>query len=290
MAGEGVRGIMPTLVPVPWQPECLLTPATLAYLIAASNRLGTQLEIDGQDGAWRPYARQAYLYGGYINHLPGFNTASNPDTGQRNHMRGDAFDLIRTDAAAQAACRAVGLVRDSAESWHWNNPNWANDPIIPTAPGVTIAADGTYSSVLTGGFLMALSDAEQAELLNGVRNLYAAMFAGGPSMADQGRSVSQSLGGIVKVLDIVHATTAQPVQRTIDGKTVLIPQIQDNADTKTIVQRIEAEVIALSKGAAAVIDYEALAAAIVKAGGTSPSAESVAQVVAQVLAAKLGAA
>lgn len=116
---------MSNLVSVPWQPGFKLTPDTLAYLVAASNRLGTQLELTD---AWRSYAEQKYYWDAY---QAGWgNPASNPDTGQRNHMRGAAFDLERTDAAAQAACRAVGLVRDGVEAWHWNNPNWANMPII----------------------------------------------------------------------------------------------------------------------------------------------------------------
>lgn len=134
---------MTSLVQVPWQLECWLTPDTLALLGAAGEHAGEQLLIDGADGAWRSYARQSYLYFGYVNHLPGFNTASNPDTGQRNHMRGAAFDLRRTDPAAQAACRAVGLVRDSEESWHWNNPRWASMPIIPTLPTSAAGGGGT---------------------------------------------------------------------------------------------------------------------------------------------------
>lgn len=128
---------MSNLVQVPWQKQYWLTPDTLALLVAASNRLGTQLMLND---AWRSYAEQAYYYDQYLHH--GGPVASNPDTGQRNHMRGGAFDLIRTDAAAQAACRAVGLTRDPAESWHWNNPNWPNMPIIPTNDGAGVAGGG----------------------------------------------------------------------------------------------------------------------------------------------------
>lgn len=116
------------LVQVPWQPECWLTPDTLSYLVAASNRIGTELYINGSDGAWRAYAEQKRLYDLYLSGQG--NVASNPDTGQRNHMRGAAFDLFRTDDEVQSVCRAVGLVRDADESWHWNNPNWVNMPII----------------------------------------------------------------------------------------------------------------------------------------------------------------
>lgn len=122
---------MASLVPIPWQPALFLTPHTLSYLLEASRRLGQNIFLQGSDAAWRSYARQAYLYDQYKNH--GGNVASSPDPpGQRNHMRGAAFDAIRTDATAQAAFRAVGLVRDAAESWHWNDPTWASMPIIPT--------------------------------------------------------------------------------------------------------------------------------------------------------------
>lgn len=128
---------MPNLVPIPWQPAYFLTPDTLDYLIAASNRLGTQLQVTD---AWRSYAEQAALYKAYREGRGAI--ASNPDTGQRNHMRGAAFDLVRTDKTAQDACRAVGLLRDPDESWHWNNPRWASMPIIPT--NTTTAATAAH--------------------------------------------------------------------------------------------------------------------------------------------------
>jgi hypothetical protein len=138
---------MSNLVPIPWQPGYKLTPDTLAYLVAAGKKLGTQLQVVD---AWRSYAEQAYYYDQYINH--GGNPASNPDTGQRNHMRGAAFDLARTDATVQAACKSVGLIRDADESWHWNNPYWANMPIIPTDDGTaddatTPADDGATNPI-----------------------------------------------------------------------------------------------------------------------------------------------
>lgn len=132
---------MANLVPIPWQSGYFLTPDTLAYLTAASNRLQTILYVND---AWRSYAEQKYYWDKYVAYLNGgpyAAPASNPDTGQRNHMRGAAFDLVRIDAATQAACRAVGLIRDADESWHWNNPNWANMPIIPT--NTTTAGGGS---------------------------------------------------------------------------------------------------------------------------------------------------
>lgn len=283
---------MAQLVQVPYQPECWLTPDTLALLQAVNARMGTNLQINGADGAWRPYARQAYLYNGYIKGLPGFNTASNPDTGQRNHMRGAAFDLVRTDAAVQAACRAVGLIRDSAESWHWNNPNWANMPIIPDLPGVSIAADGTVTPI-TGGFLMALTDAEQAELLNGVRNLYSGFFAGGPSMPDGGKALVQTVADLRALISQLSLTAKEKadllngVRNLYAGTFAGGPSMEDGGKS---ISRSLAEIHAGIGGAAGpAIDYDALGVAIVKAGGSAPTADSVAAAVVALLGSKLGA-
>lgn len=78
---------------------------------------------------------------------------------------------------------------------------------------------------------------EQNRMLTAV---YDAIFNGGGSMADGGRSISASLGGIVKVVDQIRATTAQPVLRDTNGDGVneKISQIQDNADTNTMVRRL----------------------------------------------------
>lgn len=126
------------LVSIPWQPELKLHPDALALLQAASKRVGRNLYLYNGDSAWRSYARQKALWDAY---LAGGNIASNPDTGQRSHMRGAAFDLIDTSAAVQAACVAVGLKRDPKESWHWNHPNWANMPIIPADIPAPIVKD-----------------------------------------------------------------------------------------------------------------------------------------------------
>ena len=123
---------MPNLVPIPWQPAYYLTPSTLARLIRASQILGHNIIVVD---AWRSYAQQKSYWDAYQAYLKGgpyAPTASNPDTGQRNHMRGAAFDARDTDGNTQSACRQAGLIRDNQESWHWNDPNWGNMPIIPT--------------------------------------------------------------------------------------------------------------------------------------------------------------
>lgn len=118
-----------TLVSIPWQPHLKLRPETLRLLEAASARVGRKLLLYGPNSAWRSYAQQEAMWEKY---QAGGNVASRPDSGPRQHMRGAAFDLADTSAAVQRACRAVGLIRDPAEAWHWNHPNWQNMPVIAT--------------------------------------------------------------------------------------------------------------------------------------------------------------
>jgi hypothetical protein len=80
--------------------------------------------------AWRSYAEQKYYWDAY---MAGWgNIASNPDSGQRNHMRGAAFDITYTTQQNRNAMLQAGFTPDPDESWHFNNPNWPNMPIIPT--------------------------------------------------------------------------------------------------------------------------------------------------------------
>lgn len=126
-----------TLVPIPWQPHLYLTPRTLGYLESASARVGRNLYLNDSQytrisPAWRSYAQQKTAWDLFIAKKG--PVASNPDTGQRSHMRGAAFDLRETTKAVRSACAAVGLIPDKDEAWHWNDPAWASMPIIPTLP------------------------------------------------------------------------------------------------------------------------------------------------------------
>ena len=131
-----------TLVPIPTElvsshvsKTLYLRPETLALLEDASERAGRPLKLTGSRSAWRSYAEQLALWVAYQNGTG--NLASHPDTGTRPHMRGAAFDLSSTSASTQAACRAVGLIREPSESWHWNHPDWASMPVIKTLPAGT---------------------------------------------------------------------------------------------------------------------------------------------------------
>lgn len=133
---------MADLVPIPWQRHLYLTPSTLDLLDRASTFYGDDLYLNDYQWrtispAWRSYKQQKTAYDKFrAGKGP---VASNPDTGQRNHMRGAGFDLKLTTARAQQACRRAGLIRDPHEPWHWNDPDWASMPIIKTrTAGITV--------------------------------------------------------------------------------------------------------------------------------------------------------
>lgn len=119
------------LVPVPWQPDLLVHRDLLVKLEQIRTRLGRPPMLFGANSGWRSYEQQKALYERY---LAGGNPASNPDTGNRTHMRGVAADLADTSTRMQAACVAVGLLRDRAEAWHWQLSAWRDYPIIATLP------------------------------------------------------------------------------------------------------------------------------------------------------------
>lgn len=121
---------MSDLVPIPWQPSYVLTPDTLTMLQLASAHAGHNILVSD---AWRSYDEQKGYWDAYQRYLRGgpyAAIASNPDTGQRNHMRGAAVDI--QNRADRDAMLAVGFTPDSDEWWHFNNPRWASMPIIKT--------------------------------------------------------------------------------------------------------------------------------------------------------------
>ena len=123
---------MGALVQIPYQPECWVTPVLLTRLQDANRRAGHNIPINGADGAWRSQAQQIVFWNAYQAYLHGgpyAPIASNPYTGQRNHMRGAAVDIERY--SDRQYMLAAGFLPDPDEWWHFNVPGWENMPIIP---------------------------------------------------------------------------------------------------------------------------------------------------------------
>lgn len=124
----------------------------------------------------------------------------------------DSDDWYDPDAAAvwrrhgfRQTARYPGTPRD--EPWHGEHRReWEQAGAKPATATPT-----------QKGPLMALSDAEQAELLNTTRQLYNAMFNGGPAMGDQKRSVAFSLGNITEFLDRIDQRVLALFQAAFDG-------------------------------------------------------------------------
>lgn len=92
--------------------------------------------------AGRLYGDQKYLFTGWVNRLPGFNPADNPDdeTQRLAHVRFAAFDLANPKRD-RAACEAAGLIFPySYEPWHCELPNVKQYPIVRSLP--TVATTG----------------------------------------------------------------------------------------------------------------------------------------------------
>jgi hypothetical protein len=118
-----------SLVRIPWQTGLYVHEDLLVKLEQIKDRLGRPPLLYGPLSGWRSYAEQEALYEAYLAGKG--NVASNPETGNRTHMRGVASDLRDQSQTMQRACIAVGLQRDPAEAWHWQLPNWRDYPIIP---------------------------------------------------------------------------------------------------------------------------------------------------------------
>ncbi|WP_137771890.1 MULTISPECIES: hypothetical protein [unclassified Microbacterium] len=92
------------------------------------------------NSALRLYDEQKYFYDGWVDRIPGFNPADNPDdeTQQLAHVRGVALDIDPTPDRVRRLA-AAGLIRPfSYEPWHWTVPNVRTYPIariIPTTAG-----------------------------------------------------------------------------------------------------------------------------------------------------------
>jgi GH25 family lysozyme M1 (1,4-beta-N-acetylmuramidase) len=190
-------------------------------------------------------------------------------------MNASNWSTVAADTGLWLA-RYDGSTTQPSVSW-WAAAAMKQYSSSGTVPGIAGPCDvdvffGTTQQLLAygkggsnpgpGGFLMALTDQQQADIAYQVAQVYNAMFSGGPSMP----------GGLP-----LPQATAQAVWQSVvtradaSGKLQQIPAIQELADAKT--------------AALAAADPAAIAAAIV---GKLP-AEQAAQVAALVLAGLNGA-
>lgn len=110
----------------------------------------------------------------------------------------------------------------------------------------------SYATACPGGINLAAVTKRAAELTNGdddmtpqqanqLKQVYNAIFDGGKSMADSGKSISTTLAEINS--PITRNSAAKPT--AVSSKKVKIPVRQDNADTNTMVRQLLAEVKSL---------------------------------------------
>ncbi|MDN4598449.1 M15 family metallopeptidase [Leifsonia virtsii] len=242
------------------------------WAIKAWFQLTYGLTVTFNEG-YRPLATQVFYWNLYQSGQG--NPAAYP--GNSKHGTGEAWDLdwpfTSWATSQQAAWRAnearfgISSAQGVADGEPWHKVNVAE---------TSVAGGG---ATIIGGFLMALSDAEQAEMLSLLRNLAGFTYAGGKSAGDP-----TYLG----VPGTIYQMLKQPVMRTVNGKVVPIAQIQDNADTRTIVERIENAVNKLAAAGTPAIDYTKLTQALKAAGVTSaPSAEQIAAALAPAVANEL---
>jgi len=215
----------------------LSTAAARAWnaMVKSALRDGVSLVIAGGvggrgSGAYRDFFTQGdmrtrpWLYG-----LSSYSTVNIASAGYSTHGFGNAVDIgsfpparnLNAYGSTGAARRKwvlanagrFGFTRTFGE----NDPNHFGHNGSTTAGYTTIPLENDMTD-------------EQAHQL---ANIYNAIFSGGPSMSDQGKSIEQSLADI-------NGTVSRNVQRA--GADVT--QIQDNADTNTMVRALLAQVAA----------------------------------------------
>lgn len=88
------------------------------------------------NSAGRLYAEQKHFWDGWVQGLPGFNPADNPDdeTQRLAHVRFGALDIDPTPERVRRLA-AAGLIRPYAyEPWHWELPSIRSYSIVRSLP------------------------------------------------------------------------------------------------------------------------------------------------------------
>jgi len=197
------------------RPGVRFTSAAAASFRRLEGRLGRRVDVNS---TYRDYDTQLRMYNAWTAYVqgrgphPGHSRALHPDNSI--HCRGMALDSDdwRTPGFIDLAAE-YGWIRtaanDPTEQHHFEYQQWRdqhrNEPALA----------GEEEDMTP----------EQSRKLDA---LYDAMFNGGPSMGDRGRSVSYSLGNITNFLDRIDKNVA-PVLRAGE----LVSLRQEVADAKT---------------------------------------------------------
>lgn len=202
-----------------------LTPGTyarhLALVALAHEKTGRVLSPSDGWGTYRPYDAQVIARRVFGNGAAVPGTSSHGGFWEgRETLAIDysnwSFVYGGDRAAFYADCRAVGLTPGMIEPRRgYPDEPWHVIDLNPRSGAPAPAAD--TATPLSKGPLMALSDAEQTELLNNTRQVYNAFFKGGPSMDDEGRSAAFSLSNITEFLDRIDKRLLAIHQATFDG-------------------------------------------------------------------------
>lgn len=116
------------VIPIPGQPGKFARRAFVDAWIAAGS--------PPINSAGRLYALQKYFWDGWVERLPGFNPADNPDdeTQRLAHVRFVAGDIDPTPDRVRRL-EAAGLIRPyDYEPWHWELPNVRRYAIVRSIP------------------------------------------------------------------------------------------------------------------------------------------------------------
>lgn len=209
------------MTPIPWKPSEYLKPSATAALINLNRkyreRFGSDILIT--DG-YRTYAQQVALY----QQKP--HLAAVPGTS--NHGWGLALDLgggINSFGTAQH-----NWMRTSAPAFGWANPPWAQAGGSKPEPWHWEFQDGNYNN---GGFLMALTDAQQQQIYDALLGPNGTAHMQG--MMPFGQNVPTSIAESRSALQTLLDRTA-PVQRVPSP----VELRQEIADTKTMLLEIKA--------------------------------------------------
>lgn len=166
---------------------------------------GTMVRIDHGDGWWTRYHML----------VPGSNVP------------------VGTVVQAGDVIGRVGNSGSSGTGAHLHFELWHNGVAINPV-GQLVYNPSAFASV-SGGGATPIEDDMTPEQDAMLRNVYAAIFSGGPSMPDGARSIGKSLAGITAVVDQIKSVVTQPVTRTdSNGKAYTVTQIQEIADSKTV--------------------------------------------------------